>query len=239
MDLIKKIKSKKELSGLSDEFVSSVLSEILAKNGYPQKLDKKSEKILLKEARAELRRYAGQYRKNIKKSKLLESHISSNERMPYYHILIEEIKKLNPKSILDLGCGLNPMAIATPGIRYYASDINESDLRALSDFFRKKKIKGKVYYQDLRSSRDFPAADLTLILKVFDLIDKKGHKNAEEILSALPSQSIIVSFSTKKISGRPMSSPRRFWFENLIKRLNFKFKTFKIPNEIFYVIKRP
>lgn len=236
MELIIKIKKKKELSGLSDKFVESILRDVLRKSKVSRELDKKSEKLIVKEVRAELRRYTGQYKKNRKNMNSLDVHVSTKERNPYYTKFTTRLSTLNPKSILDLGCGINPLAIANSKLTYYASDINEADLKTVSNFFKEKNIKGQVFYQDLRTSRLFPKTDLTLILKVFDLIDKKGHKNAESILKSLKSKHIIVSFSTKKLSGKAMNSPKRIWFENLLKRLGLKFKTFNIPNEIFYLI---
>ena len=53
--------------------------------------------------------------------------------------LKEIIKKLNPKSILDLGCGINPLALAEKGVKYYASDINSEDLNIVREFFKNYK----------------------------------------------------------------------------------------------------
>jgi len=57
--------------------------------------------------------------------------------------------------------------------------------------------------------------DLCLIFKVLDIIEKKTHKNAEKILKAINAKRMIISFSTRTLSGKPMEYPRRLWAEKL------------------------
>lgn len=141
---------------------------------------------------------------------------------------------------MDLACGLNPLALATSGVKYYASDIKEDELILIKKYFEKNKIKGKTFIYDIRKiKQDLPKADLCLLFKVLDIIEKKGHKLAEKILKTVECKTILVSFPTKKLSGRPMRHPERKWLEKLLNRLNYPFKIFRSENEIFYLIKKP
>lgn len=246
--LIAKIKLKNELKGLSDKFVESLLLEYLKKYKITEIKSEKAEKLIIKDIRAQLRRYTGQYqpKKSLRNSKLsdedlLKSHISTRERLQYYSKLIEAIKEHPHKSILDLGCGLNPLIISKefPKSKYFACDIKEDELLIINEFFKKNRISGKSFYCDLLKETPQNKVDLVLILKVFDLIDKKGHKNAERIINNLNFKNLIVSFSTKKLSGKSMNSPRRNWFEQLLKRLGLSYNLLRIPNEVFYIIKKP
>ncbi|MCH7568942.1 MAG: hypothetical protein IIA87_06005, partial [Nanoarchaeota archaeon] len=119
-ELIIKIKKKKELQGLSDNFVKDILQEYLTKRNIREIKGKKSEKIVIKIIRAELRKYAGRYQYKTKINRfnllkkgrikeILKTHTSTKERIESkaYPKLIKIINKLNPNSILDLGCGLN------------------------------------------------------------------------------------------------------------------------------------
>ena len=138
-DLIKKIKQKKELSDISDDIVEEEL--VLYAQRYKINLitlNKKELSIVVSEIREKLRGYTGRFqssKKNIQKrlellksnkiKELLKTHSSTKERLAYYPKLITLIRKFRPESILDLGCGLNPTAIASkfPNTHYHALDI--------------------------------------------------------------------------------------------------------------------
>jgi SAM-dependent methyltransferase len=248
-DLIKKIKEKPELKGIPDSIIKELIEKYTKKYQINITEMKKSDiKIIIKEVRAKLRLYTGRFQisnKHLSSDRedelsILKSHSSTNERISFYPRLKEEIKKLHPKSILDLGCGLNPLELASQYVYYYASDINQTHLDIIKDFFKKNKIQGETFIYDLRNLSKYPEplpeTDLALLFKVLDIIDDKGRANAEKIVSIIPAKHILVSFSTIKISGKPMNRPNRVWFEKMLHRLNKSFSTFKSENEIFYLI---
>lgn len=253
--IIKKIKEKKELSGLSDEVISELVQKYFSKNRLSIKDLKPSElKILVKDIRSQLRNYAGRfqiYSKEWKKRdellekndilSLLKTHTSTKERIDFYPNLKEIISSLNVRSILDLGCGVNPLVLSAPGIKYYAADINTEELALVDKFFKKNNIDGKTFVCDLRriDSCSFPKeADLCLIFKVLDILENKGHKLAENIISSINAKYFLISFSTRTISGRPMLHERRLWIEKILSRLNFSFEAIRSENEIFYLARR-
>ena len=253
--IIDEIKDKKELNGISSKLVKDILIEKLKKNGKSFSefinFSKYDKKLITKEVRAELRLLHGRFNTQaIKRTKkeelsiedLLETHNSTKERLADYPIIKELILKLNPKSILDLGCGLNPLALLDiiNNIEYYASDINENDLDLIAKYFKINNIKGKTFVYDLRNigSEKLPSVDICIIFKVLDIIEKKGHRLAEKILSTIDSKYLLVSFATRKLSNKPMNRPKRGWFEYMLKRLNYSFETLELGNEIIYIIKK-
>lgn len=241
------IKEKKELSGLADFIVEDALNFYLKKNKINRdNLSEKEKKIIVKEVRNNLRKLSGRFQNDsqdytlsdeLDVTYLLKKHSSTKERLEDYPILKEKINSLNVRSILDLGCGINPIAIASSSVRYYALDINESDLDIVRKYFEANNIAGEVFTYDLRNiDNSLPKADLCLIFKVFDVLETKGHKLAEKIIQKLNCKFLLVSFSTKTLSGKPMNHPQRGWMEQLLKRLNCKYESFKNKNEIFYLI---
>lgn len=248
--LVKKIKEKKELSSLADQLIIDTLNNYLKKHNLSlEKVSDPDSKIIVKEVRAKLRVFSGRYQKSLKDRKkflndnslqeLLKTHSSTAERLEFYPTLKKIIKELKVNSILDLGCGLNPIALASPEIKYNASDIKQDELSLIKLFFKKNQIKGNVFIYDLkRIKEDLPKSDLCLLFKVLDILEEKEHKIAEEIIKKTPCKKILVSFATKKLSGKPMSQPRRFWFEKMLTRLNLKFEKFSSRNEIFYLIEK-
>ena len=156
--LVAQIKDKRELRSLPDPLVEKTLKDYLAKNKLKLPKAEKEIKLIIKEVRAELRRYTGQYtlKSNIKNinellssnniEDLLKEHRSTKERIQDYPMIKQIINNLNPKSILDLGCGINPIAIAKKAVRYHAYDINDNDLEIVRQFFKKNGIKWDTHH---------------------------------------------------------------------------------------------
>ncbi|MEK6928920.1 MAG: hypothetical protein AABW65_03115 [Nanoarchaeota archaeon] len=244
---LNKIKSKKELSGISDFIILSSLEKYFKKNKISKKkLSSKDSKLIVKEIRSDLRKLLGRFEKDSSKRKtlletnkiddILNTHISTKERKEDYPLIISLIKELNPNSILDIGCGLNPLALASSKIVYYALDINKDEIDLINNFFKRNNIKGKAFFHDLRNyDSKLPEVDLCLLLKVLDIIEEKGHKLAEKIIKNLKCKCIIISFSVKTLSGKPMNHPQRGWIERLLNRLGYSFNLIKTKNEIFYI----
>jgi len=250
-ELLDKIKQKKELSGLADSVVETSI------NGYLRRfkinlssLSPKEKKLVIKEIRLELRKLTGRFQKGLKnRSKLLEedaqkllrTHSSTSERIEFYPELKKIVSLTKAKSILDLGCGLNPIALADKKTRYYASDIKEDELSLIKRFFKNNGIKGETFVYDLREIKgDLPRIDLCIIFKVLDIITpgSKRKETVKKILQKVKCKHFLISFATKKLSGKKMNRPKRFWFEKILNNADLNFQTFEAPNEIFYLIKR-
>ena len=264
--LIKEIKNKKELSELDDKFVKEELNrffkqepKILKKLNEDYNPKSKEYKQVIKEVRAKLRRSYGLFRveketKNLKKlvktknyQKILETHSSTKERLPFYDQLYQKIFKITnkPKIILDLGAGINPLSYSymnLNNVNYYAYDLSKEEVKILNQFFKEKKINGKAAILDLlnlNKVKKLPKAALAFLFKMTDVLDKgKGHKTSEQIIKAIPAKFIIVSFPTLTMSGKKMNHPRRGWIELMSQRLGYKFELLEFSNELFYIIEK-
>lgn len=175
----------------------------------------------------------------------MQQHSSTAERLPHYGQLYQQLFSItsNPKTILDLGCGLNPFSILFMGCRlqaYYAYDLSPLEIESINQFLRIIKVKGKARVGDIAKILLFPRADAAFLFKMTDILDQgQGHKKTEEMLRKIPAKHIIISFATVTMSSQHMRAPRRRWVEWLCRRLNYSFSIIEIPNEIFYVIKKP
>ncbi len=250
-DTILEIMKKKELSDIPVQLVEETLLKILKRNNLtniPKR--KKFRKQIIKETRAELRKYTGMFQiKNKKRekflnlnelSRLLDTHTSTKERKEIYPEIINLIKQYNPKSILDLGAGLNPLVLAInfKDAKYTAYDIKADEISLLNSFFKKNNLNASASVKDIRKANNLPKADLTLIFKTLDILETKGHKYAQHIMSILDSNYVIVSFSTKTLSGKNMKNIRRAWFESILKSLNYLYEIKIFSNEVFYIVKK-
>lgn len=251
--IISKIKQKKEFQGIPNSFLKKELANYLSKKKIQiSSLSPYEIKLIVKDMRSLLRKYVGMFSISLKKrqlllnsnkiDKLLMAHSSTKERLSIYPWLKEKIYSRKPRTILDIACGLNPIALAKAGVEYNACDINEQDLLIVREFFKINKIKGKVFSCDLKSYiLSLPKTDITLILKILDILGKTTKEKfilAEKILSKINSKIIIISFSTISLSGKPMLHSKREWFEALLKKLNFQFSIEKTKNEIFYFVRK-
>ena len=238
---VAEIKRKPELSGLSDTFVHTVAEKHLRGGRIPA--SDRERKLLLKEIRAELRLHTGRFHKKKRSNstlpELVDAHVSTHERMAHYDFLQGLIEEYAPNSILDIGCGLNPLLLAKKGQTYYACDIHEKEIKIINEFFKKEQIGGNAFVADVRTYRQFPEVDLCLMLKLLDLLDIKGRTNAEALIKMVNARTLIVSFPTRKLSGKKMNRPRRMWLEHMLARLNYPFQVKEIDNELFYIVTKP
>lgn len=280
MQLIGKIKSHKKYKTLSDEIVKKELNNVLNIKQLKGPLSKKQEKIIIKEVRKKLHRIYASYqtKKKRKREKLLEElesrlkhkiidkselekiiygllsiTLSTKERLPYYPFIYNEIFNITgiPKSIMDLGSGLNPLSFPFMNLKklkYYAYDIDIDDIEFLNKYFKIMKpsgLIGKAFVLDITNEKiieKIPKSDIILMLKIIDLIDEKKKKISRELIKQLfeknKTKFMVISFSTKTLTRKPMHLKRRIGFEKMINVMNLKFNSFSIENEIFYVIKK-
>lgn len=259
-ELIKIVLKKKELSKIDEEYAIKVLKsyltpkvkELVKEERFKNKYFKK----FVRDVRAQLRRQYGAFenpkvdREELIMKKdytgLLKSHLSSKERLKYYPKLYKDIFSITgkPKSILDVGCGMNPISyeyMRLGRVEYYALDVSFHDLKIVAEYFKQKKIKGFVKVFDAVSDDyDFNKKfDVCFCFKLFEILETtKSHRLTEDIIKKLPARWVVASFSTKTLSGGRMKRKRRIWFEVMLKRLMFEFKIVEIPNELFYIIKK-
>lgn len=245
-DILNKIKSKKPLDRLDNEFVVSFLDDFLKKNPkiknkfQEDKLKKKNLDLIVKNVRNELNKIYGQFW--LKDDLSLESHRSTKERLDTYKNIYKIIFTLTgkPKKILDLGCGLNPLTYEFIGKDAYfiCTELTDNDCNLLRTYFKKNNIRGEVIKTDLRTYSNFPEVDICFMFKLLESLESKGHSLAEHLINTIKAKYIVISFSTLNIHGRRMNYPRRGWLEVMLTRLGYKFSKFEEHNEIFYVVKK-
>lgn len=262
-ELIAEIKRKKELQELAEEFVRKQLIFILNQN---QKILLQLElsfnpksanyKQIIKLVRNKLRRSYGLFRQekigDAPPESLLKKHSSTKERKEIYPEIYSKIFKITgkPKTILDLGCGINPFSLEYMNLKelnYYAYDLSQKEIDILNKYFQtihatNHKFHGQAEIFDIlnfEKLKNLPQADLCFLFKMTDILDAgKGHKNTELAIKSIPAEFVVISFSTKTMSGKPMNAPRRKWMEWLCNRLGYEYQVWEFENELFYVIRK-
>lgn len=245
-EIIDRIKAKKPLNRLDDEFVSGFLNDFFKRDAKSRKkfinneLKKRDIELIVKSVRNELNIIYGQFWLSDKLE--LEAHKSTKERIEFYDRIYKKIFSITgkPKTIFDLACGLNPLTYNLIGkdVYFYVTELTEYDCDQLREYFKKNNIKSEVIKVDLRTYNNFPKVDVAFLFKVLDSIESNGHLLAEHLIKSINAKYIIVSFSTKTTKGKKMNYPQRGWFERMLNRLNLKYEIHYEPNEVFYLVKK-
>lgn len=174
----------------------------------------------------------------------LGSHSSTKERLPF----LEELYRSalanvpDPESVLDLGCGLNPLCLpwmGLPGsVRYRAYDIFGDMIEFLNGFFAIAGIDGAAEVRDLTGDVPSERFDVALALKLLPTLDQIDPGAGERLLDSLNARTIIVSFPTKSLGGKRkgMSFNYESRFTALAERRGWQFSRFELPNELVFVV---
>lgn len=173
-------------------------------------------------------------------------HASTAERLPILEDFYNRsLQKLNPvNSVLDLGCGLNPLAIPflplNEGFTYQATDVLIPLLDFLNAYFSKIEVKGSASLLDLSTQIPDQEVDLVIMLKLIPLLDQINKSIAPKLLQNLKARALLVSFPLKSLGGRGkgMLATYQTRFEQLSSDLVAKIDEYRFPNELVYLIRK-
>lgn len=222
MEIIDKITEKRELRDIDREFVKKLLKEEKIID-----LNKKEEKELVKKIRKKLRIVYGMFRNNKEKR---DSNV--------YDKIFSVIGKC--KSILDLGCGLDPLSLKN--YEYYAFDISKNEIDKINKYFKENKIKGKAEVLDLTNRNNFkklPKTDVCFMFRLLESLESIERGISKDLLKAVRCKYIVVSFSKIALGQRKMiKKSGRLWFRRYLGELKYEWEDFDYGNEIFFVIRK-
>jgi len=252
MDVIKKVKEKREFSGLPDSLIEKVLLQKQIKN--------KSDDEKVKLARAFLRKYFGVFLTNKvlkgKDESVLDSHISSKKRdYSLFYRNIVNIAGNNFKSIIDLGSGMNgfsyPFIVETFGaVRYTGFEATRQLCDLQNDFLEKGNFsKANVVWGDLFNSeqvsdvlKSTSSPKLILLLQVIDALENVEPNFSKSLLLEIKKDLgkgdvLVISNPLKSISGRNRFDIKRRWLEDFVKENFVLIDKFDLFDEEFLIAK--
>lgn len=268
-EFLKNIKSSKKYKTLSEDIIIKEIKDYLRKNPKISSVNKQS----LKEIKSNLHRIYSSYqtkKKNKRNSyleelkkaidnngsldnindKLLRITLSTTERINDYKLLYDSIFQLTgkPKTITDIGCGLNPLSFSLMrlgDLNYYAYDIDTSDIEFLNKYFDIMKPLGLnghaeiLDVKDIKKIEQIPNSDIIFAWKLLDLISDKNF-SIETFIKILmeKTDNLVISFATKTLTRKKMMLQRRTGFEKMLERNNLHHNIIRTDNEIFYVIRK-
>jgi hypothetical protein len=179
LELVNEIKRKKELRGISDDFVYNLLTKELEKRRYLKEIIENARNIkelkrnelflqFFKEIRKMLHEIYGVFApKDVKRAyKILESELPleqriiellklsrpTKERLNFYPEIYDNLFESVPKNVLDLACGLNPISIYFSKLKpkeYYFLDVSPEILYINSEILSELGIEPIEFENDL------------------------------------------------------------------------------------------
>ena len=177
-------------------------------------------------------------------SRTMEKHASTRERLAiiddFYQKSLENIPEIH--SILDLACGLNPLALAWmpvhPQVELHVCDIYTDQVDFLNAYFDHFKINGRAFCCDLSSTIPDIKTDITYVLKTIPCLEHLRKDIGKSLIEGIQSKYILVSFPAQSLTGRKKGM-RHFYdgqFQTLTAEFGYSIDVFSFSNEQGYLV---
>jgi 16S rRNA (guanine(1405)-N(7))-methyltransferase len=147
----------------------------------------------------------------------MRRHASTSERVPYLDALYGPIWALtggSPQTLLDVGCGLGPLALPwmglAPDARYLAVDVDRRVLAAVEGFLQLVGQPHRVEARDAVTAPPSDAVDVALLLKLVTTLDRQDPSAAARLLRGLNARHAVLSFTSRSLSGRSTGMERTY-----------------------------
>jgi 16S rRNA (guanine(1405)-N(7))-methyltransferase len=147
---------------------------------------------------------------------VLARHNSTRERLPILDRFYPALWQITgrPDSILDLGCGLNPLALPwmdlDPGARYVALDIDAARIEFVNRYLALAGREPLARCQDILAHPPQDEADpsassgpgVALLLKMSPSLELQQAGATLHLLELIRAPFVVVSFAVKSLGGR-------------------------------------
>ena len=167
---------------------------------------------------------------------IMRSHASTRERLPILDRFYAEVMPPGTTTVVDVGCGLNPLAIPwmrlAPNASYRAYDVDGDLVAFLNAAFPLLGVDGRAELLDVATDPDRvePGADVALVLKLLPLLPDEGAR----LLPALRATRLVVSFPTRTIGGAARKGFARTYQARFADRLGGR--QVELPGELAFVL---
>ena len=176
----------------------------------------------------------------------MQLHASTRERLPILEkIFSQALASLAPvQSLLDLACGLNPLALPwmplDPDAPYYACDIYSDQVGFLNHFLAHTGRTGKAELCDLGTEMPSRPVQLALLLKTIPCLEQLYKSVAARLLDGIPAEHLLVSFPVTSLGGRGKGMLENYTdhFMNLTTGRNWLIRRFEFSSELAFLVSR-
>ena len=178
--------------------------------------------------------------------RLMTFHTSTNERLTFLDDFYARIFALLPPihSVLDIACGLNPLALAwmplAADASYLAVDIFADQVGFLNGFFHLAGIAGQAETRDVLTDCPAEPVDLALVLKTIPCLEQMEKNAGAALLSQIQARHLVVSFPMRSLGGRQkgMEATYATHFAKLTDGWQARITRLDFANELVFVVER-
>ena len=176
----------------------------------------------------------------------MRHHASTKERFSildeFYATVLADLPPIH--SVLDIACGLNPLAIPWMGLadgaKYYAYDIYEDMIEFLQAFMTLTPVDGQAEACDVLGSCPQPRVDLALVLKSLPCLEQIDRAASARLLDTIDADHILVSFPVHSLGGREKGMPINYEarFRELVEGKSWTIERFAFATELAFLMSR-
>jgi len=177
---------------------------------------------------------------------LMEHHHSTHERQYILEEFFQQtLAAIQPiPSILDLACGLNPLALPWMPIgrdlQYFGCDIFRDMTAFLGTFASHFHIQGEFKTCNV-FDLDFPhRAKVAFLLKTLPCLEQVKKDFAPDLLRRIPAEYILVSYPVSSLSGKSKGMRETYTdhFHALMDEMGWTFESFTFSSEIAFLVEK-
>lgn len=177
---------------------------------------------------------------------IMESHASTRERLSLLETFYAQtLARVAPvRSILDVCCGLNPLALPwmplAPDAAYHACDIYGDMMAFHNDFFAIAGVAGHAQTWDAAHTPPTQSAHVALLLKALPPLEQTNKAAALHLLRSLQAEHILVSFPTRTLGGKDknMGAHYETRFRALIAEEPWHIERHEFTNELCFLVSK-
>lgn len=176
----------------------------------------------------------------------MAQHASTRERLDHLDTFYGELQPRigSPASVLDLACGLGPLAVPWLGLptgaAYHAWDIDVALVDFVGRCLARLGLQPHASTVDLLDVPSWPRTDVALVLKTLPCLEQQVAGASETVLDSIPAPCVVVSFPTRSLSGRAkgMGATYARRFEAMLASRSWSADSFEAGPELVYVVSR-
>lgn len=177
---------------------------------------------------------------------ILLQHASTRERMPiledFYHCIFAQTG--TPRVLLDLACGLNPLAFNWMGlpttVRYHAYDINLPRVKLINHYFTLQGLAPLAECRDVLLDPPTEHADVAFFFKEAHRFEQRRPGCNRDFWQALNVRWLVISLPPSNLTGkRSLVERQRRLVHDTLEGLNWQMRELMFENEMVFCIEKP
>jgi 16S rRNA (guanine(1405)-N(7))-methyltransferase len=184
--------------------------------------------------------------------RVMARHASSRERLSILgDFYTQTLGPLAPiHRVLDIGCGLNPLALRwmplANGAQYHACDVRADLVAFVGEYLALEAahgpgaVRGAASLCDASQAAPEISADVALLLKMLPSLDQLDRAANLRLLRAIRAPHILVSFPVRSLGGRRkgMESTYASAFHALLAQAGWQARQFVFESELAFLVSK-